>query len=45
MRQLNFPTVFVLGTGGAAPISLERMIRQEAGMKKSGGQRARGKGF
>lgn len=45
MRQMNSPIVFVLGTGGSAPICLEGIIRQEAGVRKSGGQRARGEGF
>lgn len=41
MGERISPAVFVLGPGGAAPISLERIIREEAGSRKSGGQRAR----
>lgn len=45
MRENISPTVFVLGPAGAAPISLEGIIREEAGVKKSGGHRARREGF
>lgn len=37
--------VLVLGPGGAAPISLERIIRKETGGRKSGGQRASREAF
>lgn len=45
MKQRNSPTVYVLGTGGSAPICSERIIGQETGVRESGGQRTRGEGF
>lgn len=44
MEAFLLQHLFVLGPDGAAPVSLVRIIRQEAEVRKSGGQRARREG-
>lgn len=45
MGESTSPAVFVLGPGGTAPISLERIIREETGARNSRGQKAKREGF